>query len=258
MTHSQGRLEGKVAIITGGAQGLGRACATAMAREGCRVVIADIDMAKADDTVQQIHEAGSEAIAVKTDVSDSEQTLRLAGTAMDRFGKIDCLFNSAALVSRGAISRVPFYELSLAEWDRVLAVNLTGAFLCCRAVFPHMRAQGGGKIINVASGQFFQPIATYAHYIASKGGIVGLTRALAKELGEFQINVNCLVPGGIIAEHRSSEEELRSRQNAAARRAIKRIETADDVVGTAIFLASGDSDFITGQTLVVDGGAVMH
>ncbi|MDA8126930.1 MAG: SDR family oxidoreductase [Deltaproteobacteria bacterium] len=252
------RLAGKVALITGGAQGLGRACATAMANEGCRVVIADIDMAKAEEAVQQIHAAGSEAIAVKTDVSDPEQAIRLAGAAMDRFGKIDILFNNAALVSRGAISRVPFYELSLAEWNRVIAVNLTGSFLCCRAVFPYMRAQGGGKIINVASGQFFQPVATYAHYIASKGGIVGLTRALAKEMGEFHINVNCVVPGGLIAEQVASEEELRSRQNAASRRAIKRIENADDVVGTIMFLASGDSDFITGQTLVIDGGAVMH
>jgi NAD(P)-dependent dehydrogenase (short-subunit alcohol dehydrogenase family) len=182
----------------------------------------------------------------------------MAKVAVDRFGRIDVLMNNAGLASRGTISRAPFYELDIAEWDRVIAVNLKGAFLCCRAVFPYMRAQGAGKIINITSAQFFHPKTTYAHYIASKGGIVGLTRALAKEMGDYGINVNCLAPGGIITEHASSDSELESRRKGAARRAIKRIEVPEDIVGTAVFLASRDSDFITGQTFVVDGGEYMH
>jgi 3-oxoacyl-[acyl-carrier protein] reductase len=252
------RLEGKVAIITGGAQGIGRACTLGMSKEGCRVVVADINVGKAKEVVQSVENEGNVATAVEIDISNVEQTLEMAKTAIDRFGKIDILVNNAALVSKGSISRVPFYELDIAEWDRVMLVNLKGTFLCCRAVFPYMRSQGAGKIINVASVQFFHPRTTYSHYIASKGGIVGLTRALAMEMGDYYINVNCIAPGGIINQQQASDNEQQSRNKSASQRALKRIEVPEDIAGTAIFLASSDSDFMTGQTLIVDGGAFMH
>ena len=252
------RLDGKVAIITGGAQGIGRACTIGMAAEGCRVVIADTNREKAGEVVKIIADKGGEAMAVMTDISHEEQTVHMASAAAERFGKIDILLNNAGLASRGTITRAPFYELDVAEWDRVIAVNLKGAFLCCRAVFPYMRAQGAGKIINVASHQFFNPRTTYAHYIASKGGLIGLTRALAMEMGDYKINVNCIAPGGIVTEHATDESMLQSRQRSATLRPIKRIEVPEDIVGTAIFLASSDSDLITGQTIVVDGGGYMH
>lgn len=258
MAGTKKRLKGKVAIITGGAQGIGRACALGMSHEGCRIVIADLNLEKAQEVVKAINADGNEAIAIRTDISDEEQTLQMAETAVDRFGAIDVLLNNAGLVSRGMISRSPFYDIDIKEWERVIAVNLKGAFLCCRAVFPHMRSQGAGKIINVTSVQFFRPRMTYSHYIASKGGIIGLTRALAMELGDYRINVNCIAPGGIVTEHAFSDSELQSRRQSASRRAIKRIEVPEDVVGTVIFLASSDSDFITGQTVVVDGGDYMH
>ncbi len=254
----EGVLKGKVAIITGGAQGIGLAFASGMAKEGCKIVIADIDLEKAKLAVKTIQEIGSEAVAVKTDVSDVEQTLQMARTAVATFGKLDILINNAALVSRGSISRAPFNEIDIAEWDRVMAINVKGAFLCSRAVFPFMKEQKKGKIINVTSTQFFKPVMTYAHYVVSKAGIIGLTRALAMELGDYNINVNCIAPGSVLTQPAANSGQLQSRQEAASRQAIKRIEVPEDLVGTAVFLASSASDFMTGQTLVVDGGFVMH
>ncbi len=166
--------------------------------------------------------------------------------------------NSAAVIVRIKISRgIPFYELSLEEWDRVMAVNVTGVFLSCRAVFPYLKAQGGGKIINMTSGVFVTGGGKekYAHYVTSKGAIIGLTRALARELGEYNINVNCIGPGSTLTEDASDEEALKMRESAIATRCLKRVEYAEDIIGTAIFLASADSDFITGQIIGVNGGS---
>lgn len=254
----EGVLKGKVAIITGGAQGIGLAFASGMAKAGCKIVVADIDLEKAKLAVKTIEVIGSEAVAIKADVSDVEQTLQMARTAVDSFGRLDILINNAALVSRGSISRVPFHEITVEEWDKVIAVNLKGVFLCCRAVLPFMKERKKGKIINMTSIQFFHPLMTYAHYIASKGGIIGLTRALAMELGDYNINVNCIAPGGVLTQPSQSSGQLESRQQSANRQSIKRIEVPEDLVGTAVFLASSASDFMTGQTLVVDGGFVMH
>jgi 3-oxoacyl-[acyl-carrier protein] reductase len=185
----------------------------------------------------------------------------MARETMERFGRIDILVNNAAVFERVKMVRAPFWEVDPAEWDRVMAVNLKGAFLCCRAVFPYMRAQNSGKIINISSGTFFVGSPNQLAYVASKGGIIGMTRSMARELGDFGINVNCIAPGatqGYDPGDADFERREKSLEQLVSRRALKRIEHAEDLVGAAIFLASLDSDFITGQTIVVDGGEAVH
>jgi len=254
------RLKDKTAIITGGSQGIGEAYAMAFANEGASVVIADTDLEKANQAVETIQSAGGKALAVRTDVSVLEETERMAEKAIERFGRIDALVCNAAIFGKIPITRAPFDEIDLSEWDRSWNVNVKGVFLCCRAVFPAMKAQESGKIITVSSNMFFRggtPYLKYAHYVAQKGAIIGLTRALARELGEYKINVNCIAPGGTMTEDPNDPVALSKRQKAAERRSIRRIEYPEDLVGAAIFLASSESDFITGQTIVVDGGDVM-
>ena len=252
------RLKNKVAIITGGAYGLGRAFGLGMADEGAKIVIADIDLKAAENTVKEIEDSGGEAIGVKTDVSVLEETLEAAEKAVKRFGDIDILINNAAVNFREKLTWGSFMTLDLAEWDRVMAVNLKGPLLCIRAAFPFMKKQGRGKIVNIASGTFFLSSAPIPHYIASKGGVIGLTRALSAELGQHNININCIAPGRTLNEDLDNDEALEACKARAAFRSLKRVEYPEDLVGAAIFFASSDSDFITGQTLVVDGGEVKH
>ena len=252
------RLKDKVAIVTGGAYGLGRAFGLGMADEGAKIVIADIDLKAAEATVKEIEAAGGEAIAVNTDVSVVEDTLEAAKRAVGRFGRIDILINNAAVNFREKLTWGSFETLDLAEWDRVMAVNLKGPFLCIRAVFPYMKEQGKGKIVNIASGTFFSGKAPIPHYIASKGGVIGLTRSMSTELGQYNININCIAPGRTLNEDPDNKEALEACKTRAAFRSLKRVEYPEDLVGAAIFFASSDSDFITGQTLVVDGGEVKH
>ncbi len=262
------RLERKVAIVTGGANGIGKAYANGFSKEGARVVIADTDLEAANAAVTGITKRGGEALAIKTDVSSITDTEEMARKTFERFGCIDILVNNAAIFGKVKISReVPFDQIDLDTWDRVIAVNFKGVLLCARAVFPYMKAQGSGKIINVSSSQFHTGGAgksKYAHYIATKGAVVGLTRALAREFGEFNINVNCISPGSTFSEESQAsstpedEEVLERRVRAPIEsRCIKRVEYPEDLVGTAVFLASSDSDFISGQTIVVDGGHIM-
>lgn len=258
------RLKDKVAIVTGGAYGLGNAYIRKFAEEGAKVVIADIDLPVAKAAEEALTSEGKEALALKVDVSKAEDTLEMARKTAERFGRIDILVNNAAVLGRVRISRgKPFHELSLEEWDRVMAVNVTGGFLCCRAVFPYMKQQGGGKIINVTSGQFHMGGGNtkYVHYIVSKGAVIGLTRALARELGEYNINVNTLSPGSTQTDASSGDPKAdefaqKMRAAAATHQCFQRLEYPKDVVGTVLFLASSDSDFMTGQTLIVDGGVV--
>jgi len=252
------RLNNKVAIVTGGAYGLGRAFGLGMADEGAKIVVADIDLKAAEDTVREIEGRGGEAIAVKTDVSVVEDTLGTAKKAVERFGAIDILINNAAVNFREKLTWGSFTTLDLAEWDRVMAVNLKGPFMCIRAVFPQMKKQGKGKVVNIASGTFFLSSAPIPHYIASKGGVIGLTRSLSAELGQHNININCIAPGRTLNEDPDNNEALEACKTRAAFRSLKRVEYPEDLVGAAIFFASSDSDFITGQTLVVDGGEVKH
>jgi len=253
------RLKDKVAIVTGGAWGIGKAYVKGFSREGAKVTIADIDLDGARATAEEVIKEGGEALALRTDISIIEDTQEMAKKTVARFGRIDILVNNAAMLGRVKVSRgTPFYELDLAEWDKVMEVNVKGVLLCTRAVFPYMKNQGSGKIINITSPQFHKGgTIKYVHYVASKGAVVGLTRAFARELGEFNINVNCIGPGSTFSEDPSDTTAFEARKKAAERRIIKRVQYPEDLVGTAIFLASSDSDLMTGQTVIIDGGEVM-
>jgi 3-oxoacyl-[acyl-carrier protein] reductase len=253
------RLKGKVAIVTGGAAGIGRAFSLCLADEGAKVVIADVNANAAKSLAESIRMRSGEAFEVVTDVSQVDDCQRMARETRDRFGSIDILINNAAVYLRVLAAKAPLWEMSPEEWNRVLNVNLTGVFLCCRAVLPQMITQGSGKIINIASAHALIGVANFAHYAASKGGILSLTKALAKETGRFNINVNCLAAGSILSEENAEDPKVIAfREAAVASRAIQRIGYPKDLLGAVLFLASADSDFVTGQTIVVDGGAVMH
>jgi NAD(P)-dependent dehydrogenase (short-subunit alcohol dehydrogenase family) len=248
------RLKDKVVIVTGGAKGIGRAYCLGMAAEGARVVVADV--ADSKSTVQEVESRGAQALGVACDVSREDDTLRLATETLARFGRVDILVNNAALY--GPLKRRPFMEIPVEEWDRVMAINLRGLFLCSRAVFPAMKAQGSGAIINIASGTFFKGVPHYIHYTTSKGGVVGFTRSLARELGEFGIRVNALAPGFTLSGENEKNMPDAGKAANVGMRMLKRAEVPEDLVGTVIFLASDDSRFITGQTIVVDGGGSVH
>ena len=203
-------------------------------------------------------EAGHEALAVATDVSQETDAINLANAAIQRFGRIDGLVNNAAIMQRVAMFRGPIEEMSVEEWDRLMAVNLRGVFLCTRAVLPTMKQQRSGKIVNISSGTVAGGTASSVHYVTSKAGLIGFTRSLARGLGEFNINVNAIAPGATISMDEVDEGATALRQVMIQTRAIKRAEFPEDLVGPVIFLCSHDSDFVTGQTVAVNGGAWMH
>jgi NAD(P)-dependent dehydrogenase (short-subunit alcohol dehydrogenase family) len=253
------RLKDHVAIITGAAGGIGAAIAVGYAEEGVKVVIADILDGK--ESVNAIEKAGSEAIFVKTDVTKQEQCDAMAKAAVDRFGTIHILVNNAAMYAN--IIKKPFHEIATEEWNWVMEVNTTGPFHCTKAVFPYMKEKGG-KIINVASSIVFEGAMGMPHYVASKGAVMAFTRCMARELGGFNINVNSLAPGYTQSEASKKVERNRAdggidpEQIMMQKRCLKRSEEPQDLVGTAIFLASNMSDFITGQLILCDGGASFH
>jgi 3-oxoacyl-[acyl-carrier protein] reductase len=252
------RLNEKVAIVTGGAAGIGRQLALGLAAEGAKIVVADVNEKAAEQLVQSLRDDGKEALAVGTDVSSAADVERMVRETVAHYDRIDILVNNAAIYQRVRAAKVPVWEMSPEEWNRVLAVNLTGVFLCCRTVLPLMVARGGGKIVNIGSAHALAGTKNFAHYVASKGGVMSLTKALAREVGRYNITVNCLAPGSILSEDSEEPEVLKFRGAAVAARAIKRIGYPQDLVGAAVFLVSSDSDFVTGQTLVVDGGALMR
>ena len=246
------RLKDKVAIVTGAARHIGALYAKRLAAEGATVVIADV--LDGEQVVREIASGGGKAMALKIDVSKEEDTLRMAEKTVGEFGRIDILVNNAALFL--GIKRRPFYEISAEEWDRVSAVNIKGPFLCAKAVFPQMKKQRSGKIINISSTTALQGTPLFVHYVASKAAVIGITRALAREMGEYGICVNAVAPGLIHHEGMNAPKEFTEFQLQA--RSLKRLEAPEDLIGTIIYLASSDSDFVTGQTIVVDGGGVLH
>jgi NAD(P)-dependent dehydrogenase (short-subunit alcohol dehydrogenase family) len=250
------RLKDKVVIVTGGGRGLGKVYAERLAEEGARVAVADI--IDPSDTKLSIEEKGGQVIAVVADVTKEDSVNELARETIDRFGKIDVLINNAAIFAD--LSKKSFIDISLAEWDRIMSVNLRGTFLCTKAVYPQMKKQGKGKIINVSSSTFFSGVPGFLHYVTSKGGVVGFTRALAREVGNDGISVNAIAPGLTINEAvlKSGMYPQEALKFVAGTRCFKRNEQPEDLVGTIVFLASDESDFMTGQTIVVDGGAVVH
>ena len=252
------RLANKVAIITGAGHGIGKAYARKFAEEGAHVVIADIDATAGEAVAKALIDSRLSAWARATDVRSFPSVEGLIRETVKKFGRIDVLMNNAAIYVTQKLWKGPVEELALEEWDRVVEVNLKGVFLCCKAAIPVMKQQRSGKIINIASGTFFSGSGNMPHYTTSKGGVVALTRVMARQLGEWNINVNCMTPGSTLSEESVSEETLKRREGSVDKRCFKRIETPADIVGTALFLASSDSDFMTGQLLVVEGGGVMH
>ncbi len=248
-------LKDKVVIVTGGGHGIGKAYCLGFGQEGSRVVVADIDKPAADQVSAEImRQKGSEALALRTDVADEKSTKEMAAAVLHHFGRIDVLINNAAIFATIPMNRGRIETIDPAEWDRLMAVNLKGLFFCCRAVLPSMRAQKSGKIINIASGTVFAGSPGRIHYVTSKMATIGFTRTLAREVGDDNINVNVLAPGNTLSEENPSQEVIRLRESSAGLRALKRIQMPQDVVGAMLFLASPLSDFITGQTVNVDGG----
>jgi NAD(P)-dependent dehydrogenase (short-subunit alcohol dehydrogenase family) len=251
------RLAGRAAIVTGGAKGIGRHYSLALAREGARVMIADI--VAGDEVAHEIaagYGANSVASSV-TDVSDESAVKSLVAATMERFGKIDILVNNAALFA--PLQETKCTEIDVGLWDQVMAVNLRGPFLMVKHVAPHMQARRYGKIINIGSGTAYRGIPWMLHYVTSKGGVTAFTRALARELGEHGIRINTLAPGftlsdTVLAENPGHVQTARDR--AIQSRSLRRDETPQDLLGALVFLSSADSDFITGQTIAVDGGNV--
>lgn len=250
-------LAGRTVIVTGGARGLGAACCQAIASRGARVVVADrlVDGRAVSDGIAA---AGAETLFVQADVADERSARELARVARERFGAIDVLINNAA-VYMDLERKTPFEEITTEAWDRVMAVNARGAFNCAKAVAPSMRERRWGRIVNVSSSSVHHGIAGFAHYVASKAAIVGLTHALARELGADGICVNAIAPGLVSneASRALNADDDAYLARAASGRALAREMRPEDLMGVIAFLASPASGFVTGQTFVVDGGGVM-
>lgn len=241
-------IRNKVVLITGAAGGLGRAFALAFAKLGAKIAVGDLNTEGVEETAKAC--TGEMNIAVTVNVANENSTKQAVQKVIEKYGRIDILINNAAIYA--TLERKPFYEIEEAEWDKVMNVNLKGTWLMSKAVVATMR-QTGGKIINISSATVMSGSPNWSHYVASKAGVIGLTRTMAKELGDFNINVNAVAPGFTL-----TDASLGLMQNAAnygvERGAIKRPSSADDIVGTVIYLASSASDFVTGQTIIVDGG----
>jgi 3-oxoacyl-[acyl-carrier protein] reductase len=244
------------AIVTGGGQGLGRAFCHALADRGVKVAVADINLATAQRVAHEIEQTGGRAIAVQVDIADAASVDAMAAAVGEAFGPPVVLVNNAAIFS--SLKLQPFSEIPLEEWHRVIDVNVTGAFLCSRAVAPLMQERGYGKVINISSATVWTGRPGYLHYVTSKAALIGFTRALASELGPAGITVNAITPGSTATEVERDTISKEARDAMVAATAMRRIQMPRDVVGVLLFLASRDSDFVTGQTINVDGGYAFH
>lgn len=245
-------LADRVGLVTGAGQGIGRAFAHGLAAAGAAVVVADLDEANARSVAREIEDAGGAALGVRVDVADEAAVEDMVAAAVGTFGRVDTLLNAAAIFS--TLTMKGFEEISVAEWRTVIDVNLTGTFLCARAVAPVMRAQGSGTIINVSSATVLSGRPDYLHYVTSKAGVIGMTRSLARELGADGVTVNAILPGSVdtgIARDSARPEAV---AHIVAGQSLKRRLVSDDIVGAAVFLASPAAGAMTGQSLVVDGG----
>jgi len=249
------RLADRVIIVTGGANGIGRAYCADLARAGARVVVADLDAdgAGAHAAALTAELGADRAVGVGVDVTSPEQTVALVEQATEAYGTVDVLVNNA-----GSYPHVAFDDIDLDAWRQVLSLNLESVFLCVKAVLPVMRANGGGTIINIATNLVWSGLPNMTHYIAAKSGVIGLTKALARELGADGITVNALAPGAVIPDRRLSAAGERAVTEIVNYQAVKRPQTPDDLLGAMRFLCSADAAFVSGQVLTVDGGLTMH
>ncbi len=252
------RLSGKTVVVTGSAHGIGRAYSERLASEGASVALLDIDGTRNDEVCRGIRAAGGKAIAVTTDVRDLARFERGTKAAAEAFGGITGLVNNAGMLNVIPITRSLFEDIPDAEWDEAFRLNTKAAWYGCKAVLPYLKANGGGSIVNIASSTVFRGVPTRAHYVASKSALIGFSRTLAKELGKFWIRVNVVCPGSTLSEEEPSAEAVAMRSEPVKIRALQRVERPADLVGTIAFLQSDDSEFITGQTLLVDGGSAFH
>ena len=252
-------LHGRVIIVTGGGAGIGRVYCERLASAGARVVVADIDTDAARDCVRTIGDAKGDALASGCDISDAGAVKAMVDATVAHFGRVDGLVNNAALMS--SLPRGAWHEITERDWDRVMAVNTRGLFLCCREVWQHMKRQGGGKIVNISSNRVFDGTPNRLHYSTSKAGVIGFTRSLAREVGPDNICVNAVAPGFTASDTQLASSDpayMRKMAEINERKAIRRTQTPDDLVGAVMFLLSPASDYLSGQTINVDGGFVMH
>ncbi len=247
-----GGLPDRVAIVTGAGQGLGRAFARAFAETGAISIVAEIDKTRGDNVAREIEQAGGQAMPVVVDIGDEKSVDAMVQAVTAKFGRVDILVNNAAVFS--TLKMRPFTEIPLDEWERVLRVNITGTYLCCRAVAAPMKARGWGRIINISSGSITLGRPNYLHYTTSKSALIGMSRSMARELGPSGITVNAILPGATFTEVPRETVTEAQKAQLIAMQCVPRAQTPGDLVGTVLFLASESSAFVTGQSITVDGG----
>ena len=253
MSQPHDLLADRTIIVTGAATGIGQAFALGCAAQGANVVVADMNAA--DETVAAIESTGGRVLAVRVDVADQESVQAMADAALERFGRIDGLVNNAAYFRE--VKLTPFEELDPVQWDRIFAVNVKGVWQCCKAVMPAMRKQGSGSIVNISSVVAVAGQPGYLHYVATKGAVLSMTKGLAKEVGPYGVRVNVIAPGFVITDA-TRNRPVEWQQSFLKARAISREQRPDDLVGTTLYLLSDLSGFVSGQTIVVDGGHIMY